>query len=348
MIELSGQRVLHIVEPWSGPASSWLSGGSGCDTLAAACVLHADPRVDRFLVLGPARAEQRLAALGAPTTDTICPPARRVSLAWRAVRRFIARAGPFDAIVCWGDRLGRLALRLDLSRTAIYRARLTARSGETGPADGLAPRAHGLPQTDRAGWRHAHGVSDDEPVIALLDDAGAGASVRRFLFVLGAVEIADRPVVGLFPSDAAGRGRSRRFQGAVGLRTRLIMADRPMQTLLSVADAGVILGASAGNDASAAHAIDRLNLRLAAAAGLPTVTAEQPGVTDDLPEEAARLLARSAHSTDLGRELYELVVDSRRRAAAGAALRNASASAGPAWLDCVRIGSLAGPGRASG
>ncbi|MCC6676580.1 MAG: hypothetical protein IT436_05495 [Phycisphaerales bacterium] len=346
-----GTRVLHVIEPWAGPAKSWLAGGTGSDALTVACglVCASDP-ASRVLLLGPTRAESRAAAIGVMTTDSVCPPAARPELARAAARRFIRSSGPFDAAVCWGRRAGRLARAIARDIPAVSVATLgTAHSGRSNQPDlpGFgSPRSTDLGD-DRRLWRQEHRLGEYDVLIALLDEPSHAPNARRFMFILGTLEVAGRVAVGMLPTGTFESARARRFRRAVGLRTRVIIADRPVPSLLSVCDIGVLLGPfdDSPRPEGSSAGVARFNAMLAMSAGLPVVTAEVPGITDGLPEPARAHLTRSHHSTDIGRSLFELVENPTRRAHVRAALLDHSRRTGLAWVNQLRLEPLpmAGP-----
>lgn len=343
MTSQAGTRVLHVIEPWAGPARSWLAGGAGSDALTVACGLaRGMDQSGRVLVLGPARAEARAAAAGIVTTDTLCPPAARPELARAAVRRFIRDSGPFDAAVCWGRRAGRLARAIGGQVPLVAVATLSAggpdRPGETA-LPGLLSTTDATPGGERRQWRLEHRLNDDDVVIALLDDPAHAPSARRFMFILGTLEVAGQRIIGLLPTGTAESARARRFRRAVGIRTRVITADRPVHALLDMCDIGVLLGPfdDSPRPEGSSAGVARFTMTLAMSAGLPAVTAEAPATTDGLPEPARAHLARSHHSTDIGRSLFELVASPARRAEVRAALLAQSSIAGATWRNGLRL-----------
>lgn len=342
----TGQRVLHIVEPWNGPARSWLASGTGSDSLVAACGLCVDAKRHRTLLLGPARAEARAALTGVYSTDSICPPAGRPELAWSAARRFIRGTGPFDAAVCWGGRAAKLARAVSREIPAVFRAELRASEAESSGVNLLGESRPPL-SIDRREWRQSHRIADEDVVVVLLDDPSHSPNARRFMFILGTLEVAGRRVVGLAPTQSVQVMRARKFRRATGLRTRVIAADRPVQAMLGACDAGVLLGPfdSAARPEGSTAGAARFNLLLAASFGLPVVTAEHPLVTSGLPQLARECLAHSHHTTDISRALFELIELPGRRVETSAALL---AHAGPgAWRSTLAIDRLLhdGPGR---
>lgn len=338
---LTGRRVLHIVEPWAAGPRPWFQRSTGSDALTVACaMICASEPAHHAILLGPARAERRAGTIGLRTTDSACPPARRPELSWRSVRRLLRAAGPCEALVLWGDRVARLVpavagLAPRVLRASIRNEPRAAMSAD--PHDG-GPRASAMGDVDAQRWRRARGLTGEDVVVALLDEPAHAPNARRFLFLLGKLEVTGRRVIGLVPSGASEGPRARRFRRAVGLKTRLFEADRPMSALMEVCDIGLLLGPfdDTTRPEGTSERVARFNLLLAHRAGLPVVTAEQPAITDGVPEEARSCLACSHHSADLGRTLFELVEDPARRATVRARLLE-SAAASPNPLSLVRF-----------
>lgn len=311
MTPSAGQRVLHLVEPWAGPPTGRSHRGAGQDALTAACSLCAGPE-DTTLVIGPARALRRAAAAGLRPQAAICPPLARVEFAARAVRRYIRAAGPFDAAVCWGGRVGRLAPAVARLLPSVR----VASFEDASSAASIMPPDSSRTEVAARRWREARGLSPDDVLIALLDDPASFPSARKFAFILGALEVSGMRPVGLVPSGTSELARARRFRRSVGLRNRLLIADRPLTSILAACDLGLLLGPVAAPGPA------RFLLHLAGAAGVPVITATDDRLTRDLPGVVrARCLASSDHTTDLGRLLLELTEDRPGREQLSAELR---------------------------
>lgn len=340
-------RVLHLVEPWSGidPISS-VTGG-GCDSLLAACSLACrDTSHDHHVcLLGPSIVEPRARAIGITAVHRIAPPLGRPELAWRSVARLARATGPFDLIVCWGERVGRLARRLRGANRSVVTATLSINPIDPKPATLLhlsspsptlqwaAPWQSAADIDDaRARSRTALGTADNDVVITMLDDPAHGANARRFIFLLATLNVAGYTVVGLMPTGSREQPRARRFHHRVCPRTRIITLDRPTHAVLPACDIAVLFGRPEGavpQLEGAEPGVAAFNLSLAAAAGVPTISAALPTLLPFIPEPSRRSLAHSSHTTDMGRAMYPLVIDTAYRRAVRDALLGRSTSLPP-------------------
>lgn len=333
-------RVLHLVEPWSGVESTLTATPGGCDTLLAACALACrDASHDHHVcLLGPSMVEPRARALGITAAHRIAPPVGRPALAWRSVAHLAKAAGPFDLIVCWGERVGRLTRHLRRASRSVATATLSIDPADPRPAtllhlSGAFPalrwpsswpsRSAAQIDEDRSLARAALGLADDDVVITMLDDPAHGANARRFIFLLGTLDVAGYTVVGLMPTGSREAARARRFHHRVCPHMRVIALDRPTQAVLPACDIAVLLGRP--DDAiprpeGAEAGIAAFNLTLATAAGVPTVAAALPALLPFMPEPSRRGLAASNHTTDMGRVLFPLIIDASYRGAVRDAL----------------------------
>lgn len=205
--------------------------------------------------------------------------------------------------------------------------------GEPDPARAVPPPAGPSRVTPeaRASARAALGLDDEDVLLTTVGLPGQIDAVR-FAFLVGLLAQARRPVVGLLPRDAGQLHRGLRFAHGLPARARLLVAQRPMATLLPHCDLGVWDGGGFG-PVSAPPFKPRsgtLPIALAHAAGVPVVSPEGAAPASLYPEEArAACVGHAASLPELARKLIPLIADTGARAAASAAVASVIERARP-------------------
>ncbi|MCL4742463.1 MAG: hypothetical protein KJZ54_09710 [Phycisphaerales bacterium] len=298
-------RVLHLLTP--PPTGHGLDGA----TIACAAAVRRTPAFKHTVcIVGAGEAETRCADLGLRTTDRIVAPLGRPALALNGLRRFVRDRAPFDAVQCWGADLGTTARRACGPMTRIL---------PVPPAHVLdAAAADGGARADRAAARHALELNDREFVVGLLADPPTTGDARRFIFLIGLLDIAGTTICGLVDARSAWLARARRFHARAQINWRLLVTRRPLASLIAACDAAAVVA-----PATDPHAPPPSGLIAAAhASGVPVVAAANIVQGRLYPDEARAHCAASLGSANaIAGTLLRLANDRPRTAALSDAVR---------------------------
>jgi hypothetical protein len=301
-------RILHLVEPPApGLAGAlWRPAPYDAGVLACRAAIERTPELEhRVCLIGPTSAERRAGALGLHTTHRIAPPAGAVSLGWFGLESLVRDRGLPDAVQCWTRPLLRLA-RLAL--------------GNSVPCVG-PPAEYPLPaapaSVDRDQLRRRLGLQAGEKAVLLLADPPSTADARRFVFMLGLIEVAGHRCAGVIPSGARHLVRGRRFARDANLGTNLILTDLPAWALAPACDCAVLHDAgdepAVRSAPETAAAIARAAVGATLIRGLPVLSPAGAGTEALYDERAAPLcIAASAHTPDIAARLVRLFGDMDR------------------------------------
>lgn len=203
--------MLHIISARRDPAGA---DPEGCDAAILACAAQAAPS-DMIVLLATRRQHQRAALLGLRPHLTLAPPLGREELACAALgRRLRAGDGP-ARVVAWGSRTARLARLLGLDAEV------------STPDSWSIPPFQKCSVSRRLAIRRALGIDDHAAVFLSVAEPAGRFDAFFALRMLSLLDVAGRPIVGLFPSGAASFDRARRFHRDVGLSMGVIVREEP-------------------------------------------------------------------------------------------------------------------------
>ncbi|MCC7388232.1 MAG: hypothetical protein IT431_05645 [Phycisphaerales bacterium] len=316
--------VLHVIDPTpTGVADGrvgLLGRGAAADIAILACAeaIRSTPEdAHAVVVLGGGDAVHHARALGLPVHAHAPAPFGHAGLGARALRRVARALGGTDLLQPWSER----------ARTACRLA--GAGEGAVAPVpSALWPGPRRPVGPDRHSVRAQLGVPDHIPMVALLADPCRHADARRFVYMVGLLDVAGIPVAGLIDRRAAHVSRARRFHADAGVRWRMLLPAEPTARLLHACDLAVIVPPTVRAELTAhEHAWVAWSVLRAHLLGVPVVGADAWLPESARPTDAAGLLhARSESVTDIGRQLARLAADAvLRRAVADGARAAASA-----------------------
>lgn len=303
--------VVHVIDPMAPSVADGRAGLFGrrgaSDAGVLACVetiLATPGEAHAPIVLGTAEAGAHAESLGLRVHATVSTPLGHAGLAARALRRVLRELGGADVLQPWSER-ARSACRL-----------AAVGEGAVAPVpEGLWPVSDRVVGEPRAAARARLGAADDMPMVALLADPPRHADARRFVYMVGLLDVAGIPVAGLIDRRAAHVTRARRFHADAGVGWRMLLPAEPTTGLLHACDLAVIVPPAVRAEtrpyerAWVAWSVLRAHLL-----GVPVVGADAWLPPAALPAEAASLLrARSESVTDIGRRLARLAADETLR-----------------------------------
>lgn len=315
--------VVHVIDPTPAGMADGRAGllgrGAAADVavLACAAAIHATPEdAHAVVVIGGADAAEHARALGLGIHAAVAPPLGHAGLAARTLRRAVRALGGADVLQPWSDR----------ARTACRLAVLGQGAVAPVPSSLLPPLDQAVGPA-RHTARETLGVPDDVPMVALLADPWRHADARRFVYMVGLLDVAGIPVAGLIDRRAAHVSRARRFHAEAGVRWRMLLPGEPTARLLHACDLAVIVppGVRAEPTASERAWITWSVLR-AHLLGVPVIGADAWLPEEAMPREtAAALHARSESVTDIGRRLASIAEDPGVLRGLGTAVRESAA-----------------------
>jgi len=379
-------RILHVLD--AGRAGKSAALDAEARMLTCASVIERSPHVTHevLLVGGGPSGMRGARASGLDSIGSLPAPCGGAWTAWNGLRRVIADRGHPDVLHVWGARLltpARLAFRGPrtatifespfrsgalFGRSASGRARaalggvrtifLTERTRrvwtELG-VEGSLSRPHPITPrfitpAERAEIRRSLGIGDDQMLLVPLPggrgtiDAGAAGVLFGFVREMGVL-----PFHAILPSSAKNSDRAFRMLEVRGRSWSMRPSDRPMSTLLSIADLAVCVEDAAtprdvGGDVAAAFIVNAL------ARAVPVVTSLS--LDGHLPEELRKTCQVQAPTIpDVARRLYLMIQNRARYERASAQARAAAKALDPApmietyrslWSDAGRTPSARG------
>jgi hypothetical protein len=267
---------------------------------------------------------------GLPGVDAATPalvipaPLREPRLAWRGLRRSVSWLGAERVIVQpWSD--------------GCYAACRAARVRPLAPPVALSPSLAGEPDETRAGARSRLGIDEETPVVALLAEPSFHADARRFVYMIGLLDVAGIAVAGLVGSGTAHLARARRFHREAAVTWRLLLAEEPAVSLVHACDlVALVPPAPLRAMSPCEREWVRWSVLRCHLLGVPVVGASE-WLDEGLcpPEARGYLDAAGASITDIGRKLARLVLDGGTRKRVGEAVR-AHVSVGASRGDFAR------------
>lgn len=124
-------------------------------------------------------------------------------------------------------------------------------------------------------------MPEDVPIIALLCDPLHHADTRRFVYMVGILQVAGYSVAGLVDKRAAHTARARRFHAESGVAWRVLMPTDPTAALLHACDIALVLPPTAHNPPTSEQAAwTRWSVLRAHCLGVPVA-----GAAEWLPHE---------------------------------------------------------------
>lgn len=262
----------------------------------------------RLAVVGTAAGATWAARVGLEPSAVASAPLGSPVLAWRALRAVVGAVGDDAVVQPWSD------FAWSACRAAGYRPHPV-------PA-GLLPSVGRLACGDREPLRTRLGVPRDTPLVALLADPGWHADARRFVFMIGLLDVAGLPVAGLVGTATAHVARARRFHHEAAVGWRMPRPMQPATMLLRACDAAVVVPPQPHRELTpTARGWVRWSILRAHVLGVPVVAADG-WLDEDVCPQAARpeLEAGDGSITEIGKRLAILAGDRRRREELGAAL----------------------------
>lgn len=281
---------------------------------------------DQRITIGDRSAQRAATALGLSAHLHLAAPLARPALAKRMI---LARARPFNRVVCWSDELAHLAASLgapvELISTnpdslstlpsAVTTLRVltgddhhtwTQRRASPRLDESLAERInHPTHDHDaRTAMRAALDIDDRTIVLAAAADSPTDVNAREFAFLLGLLAVSGFHTVGLIPRAATNLHQAVRHHHALGKPFRLIQSTRPLPDLLPMTDACILGGAP---QTAATNILERLcqsagprvlHLRHAGKAGFTRSQRIAARVLDQIDEVAAAMRARQPSSAE--------------------------------------------------
>ncbi|MBK7406054.1 MAG: hypothetical protein IPJ41_15945 [Phycisphaerales bacterium] len=262
------------------------------------------------LLLGDSDAARHAATLGLWADAWYSPPLGEPMLAWRAVLRTLRSLGPFDAIQPWTEGAWRVCRRVS--------SRLTG-----GVPDGEPDCRPTMLGEAREAIREALGVGEAVPLVGLLADPPWLADARRFVYMIGLLDVAGIPIAGVADPRTAHLARSRRFHAEAGVSWRLLTPAAPLTAMLHACDLAVLVPP---NPHRALHASERAwarwSIARSHALGVPVIAASAWLADVPSPRSCLEMLdAGDGALTEVARRLATLAEDAGGRAELGAALR---------------------------
>lgn len=314
--------VVHVVDPREPPVSAGRTGlfGRSCaaDIAVLACreAIAARPGdAHAVLILGGGDARSHARSLGLHSHASVGSPLAHAGLAALALRRAVRQLGGAEVLQPWSER-ARLACRLAAGGAG------AVAQVPIGVWPSFAQEPPGRRDRLRAGLR----APESLPLVALLADPARHADARRFVYLVGLLDVAGIPVAGVIDRRAAHVARARRFHAEAGVGWRMVLPDRPTARLLPACDIAVIVPPGVPAELTAcerawvAWSVLRSHLH-----GVPVVGGRTWLPDEAWPREGAPALeARSESATDIGRQLARIAADRGLLAALSAAVRGAA------------------------
>ena len=314
-----GRGIVHVIDPmpagWLAGGGSLLGHGAAADVSVLACaeairVRPADAHL--VIVLGTRAAADHAERLGLRVHAVVPPLLGHAGLACRELRRVVIDLGGADVLQPWSER-ARTACRL----AATGNGPVAEVPSETWPSI-----AHTI-GAKRDAVRNALGVHDNIPMVALLADPAHYADARRFVYMVGLLDVGGLPVAGVVDRRSAHVSRARRFHAEAGVSWRMLLPKEPTARLLHACDAAVIVPPSAhASLVRVEQTWMRQSVMRAHLLGVPVVGAEAWLPQEARPTEGGEVLhARSASVTDIARQLAKITEDRERLTKLSAAVR---------------------------
>jgi hypothetical protein len=275
---------------------------------AEACA--ATPECEHVVVMLGSRADAGATRqLGLRASQVVPLPLGAPALAGRALRRTLRELGDPPRIQPWSDR----ALR------ACHAARLATAAM---PID-LWPSAAGVLGPARDELRARLGLAEDMPTIALLADPPWHADARRFVYMVGLLDVAGERVSGLVGRGTAHVLRAKRFHTEAAVGWNMLLAELPACAVLHACDLAVIVPPAPHRPLSRCdRAWVRWSVLRSHLLGVPVIGGAEWLGEELCPDETrGSLVAASASITDLGRRLSRLVADASERSRISLAVR---------------------------
>ncbi len=179
--------------------------------------------------------------LGLPVDATILNTTQPI-LAWRSLRSFIAN-NPCDCLQPWNERTVTLCKLASANIASVCPLLATDHRPSSAHQSTLPakPDFSTIPGDSKTTIRTRYGVGHDQPMVALLADPPWHADARRFVFMIGILDVAEQPIAGLIDSRSAHLTRARRFHREAAVRWDMRIITEPLCTVLHACDVAVIV-----------------------------------------------------------------------------------------------------------
>lgn len=329
--------IVHVIDPLGGGPGAGrglLGKGAAADVAVLACAeaIRARPGdAHAVIALGTDADAEHAGRLGLAAHAVVPTLLGHAGLASRELRRAVRTLGGADVLQPWSER----------ARTACRLA--TIGGGAVAPVpNSTMPSLTARLGDGRDATRAALGVADGVPMVALLADPVRHADARRFVYMVGLLDVAGIPVAGLIDRRAAHVSRARRFHAEAGVGWRMMLPQDPTASLLHACDLAVVVPPDVRAKLSAVeHAWVMWSVLRAHLLGVPVV-----GGGAWLPEVArpgevgAVLGARSESVTDIGRQLARIAADGALLAALSLEVGEAARRVATRERFGVELGSL--------
>lgn len=295
------RRVVHVLDMGAPPGRPTQSAGA-IPALACAEACAATPECDHVVLLLGAEADAQAAReLGLSPSALVSPPLRTPVLAWRSLRGVVGALGERVLIQPWSDRAARACAASGLAHAAI--------------PTGLLPSAPAPTAHARRDLRARLGLGEHVPAIALLADPPWHADARRFVYMVGLLDVAGQEVAGVVGRATAHTPRAKRFHTEAAVGWQMVLAERPIGAVLHACDLAVIVPPAPHRELSECdRAWVRWSIARSHVLGVPVIGGPEWLDEELCPAEVRpALTAASASITDLGRRLARLVGDAAER-----------------------------------
>ncbi len=321
------RHVVHVIDP-VGPAAAAraaLARGAAADIAVMACAeaIRACPAEHHtVMVAGSAETLRHATRLGLHATNPRCfqvsAALGHCTMGYRSLRQHLAELPAVDVLQPWSDRARAACVLAAKGRIPIAEVPTTIMP----PFD-----AEGFAQPDEV--RAQIGVDARLPLVGMLCDPVHHADTRRFVYMVGTLQVAGHKVAGLIDRRAGHTARARRFHAESGVGWRMLMAPEPTSFLLHACDIALVLPPTVYRPLRSDQAAwVRWSVLRAHLLGVPVI-----GAAEWLPEaylgetEPELLSPWSGTLRDMIRRLIALVDDPKRLRQTAADVQRAASHA---------------------
>ena len=275
-----------------------------------------------IMVAGSAETLHHASRLGLETTDARClrlaAPLGSCIVGHPSLRRHLAGLPAVDVLQPWSERARAACVLAAKGRIPIAEVPTTIMPPFD--AEGFASSAEVRAQI---------GVDARLPLVGMLCDPVHHADTRRFVYMVGTLQVAGHKVAGLIDRRAGHTARARRFHAESGVGWRMLMAPEPTSFLLHACDIALVLPPTVHPTLRADQAAwVRWSVLRSHLLGVPVI-----GAAEWLPEaylgetEPELLSPWSGTLRDIIRRLIALVDDPKRLQRTSDAVRCAASQA---------------------
>lgn len=307
------RRVVHVLDVAGGRGDApGRAGAIGAMVCAEAIAATPECRHD-VVALGSAAEGAAAGLLGISPTAVVSPPLGSAALGGRSLRRALRAFGDRVLAQPWSDHAAAACAGAGYAHARI-------------PVD-LLPSVGTPVGEDRRRLRARYGLADEIPTIALLADPPWYADARRFVYMIGLLDVAGQCIAGLVGRGTAHTARARRFHAEAGVGWRMVLAEEPVGAVVHACDLAVIVPPTAHRELSESErAWVRWSILRSHLLGVPVLGGAEWLDGELCPEGSRGALAGASGSmTDLGRRLTRLAGDPAERVMVAEAVRSHAA-----------------------